>query len=132
MCSYCLTFYILSRRAQVQQQDDETGSAQGYELVERAGVEYEEIDEPRDQRRELHSQGGEYEFSQCAAYLPMHANFIQQDDVTGSSQGYEPVGSVGAGYEEIDEPRHPRRESLLHDGEYELTQCAAYIPMHTN
>ena len=65
----------VSRGASVQHQDDETGSAQGYEMVGIADSEYEEIDEPRDTRRGANSHNKKlFKFTQCPAYTPMHTS----------------------------------------------------------
>ena len=53
----------------------EGGSAPQYEVVERAGVEYEEIDKVRvstKERKQPHPHQGEYELTQCAAYGPVN------------------------------------------------------------
>ena len=64
------TLCMLSSGTPVQQQDKETGSVQAYELVERAGAEYEQIDqlqEQSDMRREPDPHDGEYELVKCAS-----------------------------------------------------------------
>ena len=48
------------------------GSAPQYEVTERAGVEYEEIDRLRETREQPHPPTGDYELTQCPAYGPVN------------------------------------------------------------
>ena len=55
-------------------------SAPQYGVVERAGVEYEEIGKVRvstKERKQPHPHQGEYELTQCAAYGPVNRNTSQ-------------------------------------------------------
>ena len=64
---------MLSRAAPVQHQDVGGGSAQQYEQVERAGVEYEDINKLQGQSNKR-SQSRDYVLTQCAAYGQVHGN----------------------------------------------------------
>ena len=51
----------------------------------------------------------------------------------GSASQYEVVGRAGVVYEEMDKVRvstKERKQPRPHQGEYELTQCAAYGPVN--
>ena len=65
----------IHRETPVELQQYETvggGSAPQYEVTERAGVEYEEIDRLREKREQPHPPTGDYELTQCPAYGPVN------------------------------------------------------------
>ena len=69
------TVHPIHREKPVELQQYETvggGSAPQYEVTERAGVEYEEIDRLRETREQPHPPTGDYELIQCPAYGPVN------------------------------------------------------------